>query len=279
MSDGLQHALAVFGVMSPQRLARTGVADIYRVRRGRGRAVVKIYRRGDAGNEATGLTLMQTAASPALPRILSRTDAAVLIEYLDGPTLGQMSREGRDDEAAEHLARTARVLHLTLQKLPVAPFAPLDQWLTPLWDLTTGPSCPADLAQDMQRSIGLARRLLATTVLHHPLHGDLHHDNVILTADGPRAFDAKGLVGDPAFELANALRNPKGIPDRLRDPDRIRHDLTLYAKALKVPAPRLAAWAAVKCAHSIALRSKGPLAFDTEADLLQLLLAQAPDAV
>ncbi|MBV6457890.1 MAG: hypothetical protein HONBIEJF_01010 [Fimbriimonadaceae bacterium] len=41
------------------------------------------------------------------------------------------------------------------------------------------------------------------------LHGDLHHENLLLSeADGWVTIDPKGLVGDPAFEAIAWLRNP-----------------------------------------------------------------------
>lgn len=43
------------------------------------------------------------------------------------------------------------------------------------------------------------------------LHGDLHHENILLGARGWVVIDPKGLVGDPAFEPSAYLRNPLAL--------------------------------------------------------------------
>ena len=40
------------------------------------------------------------------------------------------------------------------------------------------------------------------------LHGDLHHENILLGPSKWVVIDPKGLVGDPAFELSAFVRNP-----------------------------------------------------------------------
>jgi streptomycin 6-kinase len=54
----------------------------------------------------------------------------------------------------------------------------------------------------------VARELLATAGPDVPLHGDLHHDNVLRDGDAWRAIDPHGLRGDPAYEIAPLLYNP-----------------------------------------------------------------------
>jgi streptomycin 6-kinase len=53
-----------------------------------------------------------------------------------------------------------------------------------------------------------ARGLIDSQTERVLLHGDLHHENVILGPDGWIVIDAKGLWGDPAFEAAAFVRNP-----------------------------------------------------------------------
>nr|WP_321252401.1 aminoglycoside phosphotransferase family protein [uncultured Ruegeria sp.] len=111
---------------------------------------------------------------------------------------------------------------------------------------------------------GLAQDLLSSQHTHDPLHGDLHTDNVLLSDPGPRVIDAKGYLGDATFELANALRHPKGMPELVREPSQISHCLWLYSDALGVPCKRLAKWAAAKCALSICWRSCEQITDDSE---------------
>ncbi len=54
----------------------------------------------------------------------------------------------------------------------------------------------------------LAKALLDTTATTCFLHGDLHHGNILMGESGWQLIDPKGLVGDPAFEIAAFMRNP-----------------------------------------------------------------------
>lgn len=50
--------------------------------------------------------------------------------------------------------------------------------------------------------------LSASCPQHLLLHGDLHHDNVLLAGDTWRAIDPKGVVGDPGYDIGALLYNP-----------------------------------------------------------------------
>lgn len=54
----------------------------------------------------------------------------------------------------------------------------------------------------------LAKHLLDTSPEPAFLHGDLHHENILLGPDGWKVIDPKGLFGDPAFEPSAFVRNP-----------------------------------------------------------------------
>ena len=66
-------------------------------------------------------------------------------------------------------------------------------------------------------TLPLARELLETTTEEVFLHGDLHHENILLGPNGWMPIDPKGLVGDPAFELSAYVRNPIGVLAEIRD--------------------------------------------------------------
>lgn len=71
----------------------------------------------------------------------------------------------------------------------------------------------------------LAQELIATTESIVALHGDLHHENILLGERGWVVIDPKGLAGDPAFELAAFMRNPideLAAHPNLRDHLRVR---------------------------------------------------------
>ncbi|MGP6086238.1 aminoglycoside phosphotransferase family protein [Antarctobacter jejuensis] len=276
MDRRLQEVLTDFGLSAPEPFAETAIAALWTARNRTGeRCVVKLYHAGTFGNEATGVSLMRAwADSGACVHVLATLDDALLMPFLEGPQLGARSRAGDDVTACADLGRLAARLHRA--PLPALSGLPgLDTWFQALFALRFAPACKAPLKRAMGRAAGLARDLLAEAAEPRPLHGDLHHDNVIETAQGPIAIDAKGVWGDPAFELANALRNPKGCGERLRDADHMRARLQVMAEQSGTCPARLARWGAAKSALSIAWRSGGLLEQDAEGDLLALLITIA----
>ncbi len=277
----LQAALTTFGLTQPRGLTKTGIAQLWRVRGPKKQDwVLKLYHGPDMGNETQGVSLMETwaAVSPNhVPQIHGQIANALVMDFLPGRTLGDAIRDG-DWTANRDLANFANDLHcLALPPMPNLPT--LETWFQILFDLQIAPSCPPGFTQDMNRATTLARHLLATQSNQRPLHGDLHQDNVFFADRGFRAIDAKGVIGEPAFELANAMRNPKGCGPALRDKAHQHQRLVWFSQSMHIDLKRLAQWAAAKCAWSIALRAKGTLKAgpDTigEADLLNMLLELA----
>ncbi|WP_170759449.1 aminoglycoside phosphotransferase family protein [Ruegeria lacuscaerulensis] len=256
-------------------VAETGLARLWKVQIADGTlAALKLYRKPDRGNEAPAAQLLTRWQDRGAVEIFAEEGKAVLMEWLDGPSLGDIARNGDADKACRSLADTARLLHTEPRVNPTG-LRDLNTVFAPLFTCSFSPGCTASLRQDMTRATDLARSLLDSQDVLSALHGDLHHDNVIQTQNGLKVIDAKGYVGDPAFELANALRHPKGMPDFVRRPEQLDRCIALYSEAMDVQPKRLAQWAAAKCALSILWRSNGIITDDGEADLLNLFLKSA----
>ncbi|WP_050602158.1 aminoglycoside phosphotransferase family protein [Ruegeria sp. 6PALISEP08] len=264
-----------WGLTPISQVSETAHAWVWKVRAQAGvDRALKVYRRIDRGNEAPGAHLMAAWQGRGAVRIVNETASAVLMEWLEGPSLGDIARNGNPDRAVKLLARAAQGLHKPPQ-ISVQGLKPLERVFAPLFTVQYTTNCSRSLRRDIEKATTLAQALLDEQPHHTALHGDFHPDNIIVTPDGPKIIDAKGYFGDPAFELANALRHPKGMPDLVRQPTQIEYCLSLYARAMNVPRLRLAQWAAAKCALSIYWRSRGPITQDAEADLLQFLLRHA----
>lgn len=269
--------LALFQVSAPRFVDRTGIATIWKVRRGNGQpAALKVYHGRDMRNEAAGFDLLEAWNGRSAARLFGRSGNAALIEWLDGDALGDLTRAGRDDEANVHLVDVANRLHAVPVPAP-AGLPRLADWFSGLFGLQVSDTCRARTQRDIARAQKLARNLLAAERDIVALHGDLHHDNIRLGERGYCAFDAKGVLGERAYELANAFRNPKGAEDLVRDPSRIAAMAALWSDKFNVGQQRLLAWAAAKCALSIAWRCNGTLEHDPEFDLLALLVDAAGD--
>jgi streptomycin 6-kinase len=76
------------------------------------------------------------------------------------------------------------------------------------------------------------------------LHGDLHHDNVLLDSKrGWLAIDPKGVVGEPEYEAGAALRNPYECPGLFAEPQTIERRVGRFERDLHLDAGRILAWA------------------------------------
>lgn len=267
-----QETLDQFGIASPTFIERTALATVWKVVRDDGQAAaLKIYHGADMRNEAFGFEMLQGWAGRGAAYLYQKSANAALIEWLGGTSLGDLSRNGQDGKANMHLVDIANKLNSSALA-PIPGIPTLDSWFLDLFSLEFGRTCPRQARKDLETCKARAKDLLASQGDIVCLHGDLHHDNIRLGDRGYCAFDAKGVLGERAYELANAVRNPKGAEKTVNSPDRIRRMLDRWATSFEVDRRRLSQWAAVKCALSIAWRANGPLESDPEFELLSRLL-------
>lgn len=188
---------------------RTHSSDLLPVSADGREAMLKVAR---VAEEKTGARLMAWWAGEGAARVMQHDENAILIERASGTrSLSALAREGQDDEATLALCGAVARLH---QPRPAPPsgLVRLEDWFAPLVDR----SHYAILA----RCAAAARLLLAEPTEILPLHGDVHHGNVLDFRDrGWLAIDPKGLIGERSFDYANLFRNPDlataTTPDRL----------------------------------------------------------------
>lgn len=99
----------------------------------------------------------------------------------------------------------------------------------------------------LQKARKLRDQLLRTTSPDILLHGDLHHDNILQNSDGRLVIDPKGVIGDPAYEVAAFICNP--IPELLNQadaPNIVLNRITRFAAALELPERRIIDWCFVQ---------------------------------
>lgn len=66
----------------------------------------------------------------------------------------------------------------------------------------------------LEKARRIKTQLLATATKPVLLHGDLHHDNILEHEQTFLVIDPKGVIGEPAYEVAAFIRNP--IPELLQ---------------------------------------------------------------
>lgn len=94
----------------------------------------------------------------------------------------------------------------------------------------------AALAKHMRHAREMHLRLAARYPRKLLLHGDFHHDNILLGADGRyRVIDPKGVTGDPVFDVPRFLLNEFGESP---DSELLKKMLRIFAvleQSLRIP--------------------------------------------
>ncbi len=239
--------LRQFALSKAEARAETPLARVWSVRRANGAAAaLKVYRAGHMGNEVTGVDYLRRCEGAPAVTLLEVSPDAIVMDWLEGPRLGDLARQGQAERADLALAQAARAL--LAKAVPATGLLPLQRLFRALETAqlrapearraqAMAAECLSDLAQGRWPVVGL--------------HGDLHHDNVIETAAGLRVIDAKGLAGPAAFELANAFRHPRDCAGFALQPEVISRRLTLWSRALDCVPEDLLRWAVAKVALSM----------------------------
>lgn len=227
------------GIESPHHITQTPIASIWRVTRADGSyAALKCYFKDDLKDEAPGFDLLAAQNGIGAAKIYARSNAAILMEWLDGPLLGDLTRAGKDEKASQRLLETALTLHHAPVK-NIPSLDPLPRRFRALLDAKFAADCPDGIRAAVRKACKLAEDLLADQQDIRPLHGDLHHDNIKAGDRGYLAFDAKGVLGERTFELANAFQNPLGSEAFSHRPEIILRRAQIWSAGLKVSKPRL----------------------------------------
>ena len=137
-------------------------------------------------------------------------EVGAAVQALDGDAV--LMARGETDLVALALANDAEAtqvlcdLAARLHRLPLgsAPqLLPLRDWFGAL----TG----AEGRARFPHAAAMANDLLDSTDAPVPLHGDLHHGNLLRFGPDWRVIDPKGLSGDPCFDFVQMFYNPDAI--------------------------------------------------------------------
>ena len=157
---------------------------------------------------------------------------------------GEMLATLSDDEQATNIA--ADVMQKLWRKAPAnIPFIKLTDWfdglreLRPAFDGGTGPF-PEKLILKVEET------LPGLFVESNPpmlIHGDLHHFNILSSADQWLAIDPKGVIGNPEYEIGPLLINP--WPNFLNGSNpnvQTKKRIAILSERLGFPRQRLLDW-------------------------------------
>jgi streptomycin 6-kinase len=194
-------------------------------------AIVKELKPIGIEDELRGAHYLAWRGGEGAIRLLALDGTRMLIEFAGDTTLvDHLGRQG-DGAATAVAALVLSRLHSPSNAPAPGDLQPLRRWLAGLFDKAAAER-QAGRPGLYQEGAAIAERLLSNRADVRPLHGDLHHLNVIHGPRGWLAIDPKGLIGDPAFDAANFFFNPLDRDDLCLSPERIAFMARSFAGAL-----------------------------------------------
>lgn len=258
--------LQTFDAKNPLPLAQTPRAHLWRVDTAKGPAVLKILtERGVNAGELAGAQALRLWNGSGAVCLYELKGKAMLMEWLDGPPLGDLARDGGDDEAANLIAEAS----LKLRRPASAGFFALKDHFEGALASAEISAFPRPYRSAFGRAQSLWHTLLETTRENCLLHGDLHHDNILQSARGWCAIDPKGIVGDPCYEFGIVFRNPVGREAQAASPERILKLADIFSRRTVLDKTRILQFGFTHVALSLAWQfSRGKLP-ETDLDIFQ----------
>lgn len=264
-------AIERWSLSNPTLVTETASSVIYRVEGAdHGPAALKLLKLEVNGDEARGGALLAWYAGLGAVKVFGTAPDAVLMEWLDGESLGDLARASQDDRATGILCDVVERLHAR-RDTPLPDLMPLRRWFDALFQ--TGPApWPMGSRALVAKAIGIARDLFDGELPTQPLHGDIHHDNIRRSGDTWVAIDPKGLVGDPAYDYANSFQNPERAEALVLNAMRVSRHATAISERTGISRSRLLAWAVAHAALSGAWHIQGGNPAPHQARMLALLV-------
>jgi streptomycin 6-kinase len=214
--------LSTWGLEPDGKRISTPMGRLLPVRRNGEPAMLKIATEPE---ERLGWALLEWWGGDGAARVLAREGDGLLMERAAGPgDLAAMARGGQDAVATAILCDAAAELHRPRARPIPDGLATLDEWFRDLWPAAETGLVPSTWAQTARRMLDGQREI-------RPLHGDLHHENVLdFGARGWLAIDPKRLIGDRAFDYTILFCDPD-LSDP-KPPTAVRPDI--FARRLEI---------------------------------------------
>lgn len=173
-------------------------------------------------------------------KVLAEDKGMLLLERAVSGTSLKSYFPDQEHESIEIACKVMKKLHKA--NIPITHnFPHIKDWLMALdkdWNIPT---------EYLQKAREIRDQLLKKAAPDALLHGDLHHDNILQNGNDWLVIDPKGVIGEPAYEVAAFIRNP--MPELLNHadaPNIIQSRITRFAEALELPSQRIIDWCFVQ---------------------------------
>ncbi|WP_161974059.1 aminoglycoside phosphotransferase family protein [Rhizobium deserti] len=221
-----------WGITGSVLLADTRTSHVYRVQRQDAPpAIVKLLK-PQGQHERPGMDFLAWRAGAGAVHLIDQEGDTCLLEDAGTTDLRTWRLEHGEAAANGVIAGVISLLQSASTASPPCGLLPLRRHFRALFQQAERQPV-SELQQSLRWAAKTADELLNTQNAVRPLHGDLHHENIICgKARGWLAIDPQGLIGDPAYEAANIFGNPDGAFPDIIDPVRITSLAKLLAPAI-----------------------------------------------
>jgi streptomycin 6-kinase len=227
-----KHLEKRWGIGSAAVIADTHTSHVYRVLRTDGSAAIAKLLKPQGLHELPGIDFLSWRHGSGAIKLLDRLDNACLLEDAGMMTLREWRLEHGEGEANAIIVGVVCELHSPAIAAPPADLLPLRQHFRALFEQAADRH-GTEISEPLAGCAAVAEVLIEAQTDIRPLHGDLHHDNIISGGlRGWLAIDPQGLIGDPAYEVANIFGNPDGAFADIVDPGRIIALVRLFAPVI-----------------------------------------------
>ncbi|MCZ7463605.1 aminoglycoside phosphotransferase family protein [Rhizobium rhizogenes] len=234
MSRTIPSFPASWNIEAAKQIADTPAGVVYAVTRGNGSpAVAKVLKKKVLEDSLRGADFIAWRAGVGCVELLERSDDILLMEHAGAETLRDvLFRDGDDDAATEIAADVLLRYHQPSQQTPPSSLLTLPRYFESLFRKAE------QERNNRVESIYIEAAALAQELIDRqrdvkPLHGDLHHENIMRSGRGWIIIDPAGLIGDAALDVANMFSNPLDRFDLTRSEARIASMAAIFSRALQ----------------------------------------------
>lgn len=225
--------------MEPERATESATAWLVFGRRDSRRVVLKVARA--QGDEWLAGSVVAAFQGRGMVRVLEWSEGAMLLEEIrPAVPLADLTAAGRDTEACGALVEVLR----QMAPAPAPGHVPsANDWGRGFerYAISGDRQVPPELVSHGHE---VYVSLAATQRAPRLLHGDLHHENILLDSErGWLAVDPKGVVGELEFELGAWLRNPIGHPEVYAQAAAVDRRIQQLGALLPIDPSRTLGWA------------------------------------
>lgn len=208
-------------VQSARLIADTAAGTVYEAVTGDNRqAVIKQFKPKGTEAGVRGGAFLDWRGGAGCIRLLDRSGDMHLLEHAGHLTLLDHLQTAGDAAASLIAADVVARCHAPCDRVTNGEFLPINDYFASLFSRAERDRGERGSSPFIDGAL-VAMMLIDNQRDVRPLHGDLHHENIMLGPRGWLAIDPVGLIGDPALDVANMLYNPIARPDLTRDPERI----------------------------------------------------------